>query len=119
MTEIKCGNELDLAVAKAIGLTWQDATRTVMAAWWHKDGWCYRKLPLFSTDLSAAFVAAEETGLFRNWLLTDSGSGWYFQDHSERSMEDRQSKDIIASTPALVICAAILKLFEEKEASSV
>ncbi len=110
MIEIKGGSNLDLAVANAIGMTWY-GSRTIMEAWWHKDGnRCRRTLPAFSTNLNDAFMAAKETGLFLNWLLTDSGSGWYFLDHSERDMDG-----VNAPTPALAICAAILRIFEERE----
>ena len=104
---IEPGGPLNCAVAEAIGLTWENATRTRMAAWWHKDGWCYRALPSFGTDLNAAFAAAEKVGLFDVWLLAKGESYWHLQDYSERDMEGIQ-----APTPALVICAAIL---HEKE----
>ncbi len=115
MIEIKPGPKLDQAVAKAIGLTWQDATRTKMAAWWHKDGWCYRKLPSFSKfDLNATFKVAEMAGLFFNYSLTLDET-----DPTHWLIEHKDDGGILARAPTqpLAICAAILKLSEEKEAS--
>ena len=65
-------------------------------------------LPCFSTDLNAAFEAAERTGLFDknrfNALLEKTTDGrwevlWSTDDIS-----------VEADTPALAICGAILKL---------
>ena len=85
--KIKAGAHIDLNVARAIGLE--------------------RAATLFrpSTDLNAAFAAADKVGLFDEWLLGKAGDLWYFEDYSERCMEGVQEK-----TPALAICAAILKL---------
>ena len=115
MIEIKPGYKLNTAVAEAIGLTWQEATRFVMAAWLHEDGWCYRKLPHFSTDLNAAFVAMEKvTSDAGRWSIQRVGPQWI----ADLCLPDPESlvlgKGICAtySTPALAICAAILKLKE-------
>ena len=101
MTNIKPGPELDRAVAEAVdpccsvGMCASsgcidipasqvgDTAATdpdVLAVWKWKDERNWRTLPKFSTDLNAAFEAAEAAGLF-------SGPD-----------------------PALAICAAILKL---------
>ena len=106
--KIKDRTELDKLVAAAIGMAWY-GSRTIMEAWWHKDGnRCRRTLPNFSIDLNDAFMAAEEVGLFDRyaltylqgeWRITPAVAGLWFADPVIAQ----------ATTPALAICAAILK----------
>lgn len=126
MIEIKPGPELDRAVAEAVdphcsvGMCASSgcidipasqvggtaATDPDVLAVWKWDGErTWRTLPKFSTDLNAAFRAAEKGHLFVGYLLGLCDEGWYFQDYSEREMPD-----VFEPTPALAICVAILKL---------
>ena len=70
-----------------------------------EGGGCCGCLPGFSTDLKAAFAAAEKVGLFGFHLL---GNLEVYKRKHERGwiLEGFAS----GSTPALTICAAILKL---------
>lgn len=95
MFEIETGIELDLAVSAAMDIFY-DKRRV-------------QDCPKYSTDLNAAFAAAEMVGLFESgrhlayykgeWSIV----AWY-----------RGATDMVhlseESTPALAICAAILKL---------
>jgi hypothetical protein len=95
--EIKPGLELDRAVAEVVGVPMPP---------WASEPWSP------STDLNAAFAAAEKVGLladdrvlFRHrnpdhWVI------WGDYDGSEFAR---------GTTPALAICAAILKLKEETQ----
>ena len=138
MTEIKPGHKLDRAVARAIGRPDRKQCDFEMfidggyegsvyrcndcqdVIW--DDGTDLRQVcdPEYSTDLNAAFRAAEKVDLFclpgnthgqGPWVSLARGPiGWLI-------MKD----DIFlgrGGTPALAICAAILKLHEEKEASN-
>ena len=99
--EIKAGPELDQAVAEVLGLTWAGEP-------------C---VPKFSTDLNAAFKAALEvcdagfgvnTAFFGSWER--------FQCVMSVGREDSQRQvETEAPTPALAICAAILKLKKGKD----
>jgi hypothetical protein len=66
--------------------------------------------PSYSTDLNAAFAAAEKAGLFRNYAYC-LASG---QHVLSESVPVKTWADVIAheETPCLAICAAILKLKE-------
>ncbi len=121
MTEIKVSEELNLTVAKAIGMTWY-GTRTIMEAWWYRDGnRCRRKLPSFSEDLNDAFMAAEETELFNPRENTFGQGPWVSLARGPLRWIVMADRTCIGrgDTPALAICAAILKLFEEKESPHV
>lgn len=95
---IEPGAELDRAVAKAIGM-----------GWWDVDGYVSYDVPRYSKDLNAAFAAAERVGLFDGNQL-GKWTPWEYCVIS--SCEKPDERDIIgrAATPALAICAAILKL---------
>jgi hypothetical protein len=129
MTEIKPGRELDVAVAEAVGAKpriGKDRRSVVVAI---EDGRIMRHLAIPtgpnaacngafvpfspSTDLNAAFQAAEAVGLFaephfmmlgmtynNKWVIYCGGDCLeYFSEACD--------------TPALAICDAILKLKEE------
>ena len=101
MITIEAGAELDSAVAEAIA----------------EDHEIYRVRP-YSTDLNSAFAAAERAGLF-----DPDGPEAFLSQHPAGSVEwkvwwqDSAAPDgghaVYKSTPALAICAAILKLKEE------
>lgn len=110
------GPELDLAVAEAIGLEdtylGMDCVLITSCDWDEMCGIehfttegpiaCKKFAP--STDLNAAFAAAEKIGLFLDWMLAKWEKSWHFYE------EGLSLKNVDASTPALAICAAILKL---------
>lgn len=103
MSEIKAGPELDLAVSAAMNVFY-DKRRV-------------QDCPKYSMDLNAAFAAAEEVGLFRPatpWLslfaaVVPDGLAWYVANH-EQWIETGEPRS--CPTPALAICAAVLKLKE-------
>lgn len=103
MIEIKPGPELDRAVA-------------AVAFNMHFDRKRFGDCPKYSTDLNAAFVAAFAVGLFR-----DSGR-YHLKPGKTRSLIIDESMlnercDTVfcySATPALAICAAILKLKENR-----
>ncbi len=116
--EIKPGPELDQAVVEAIGLKYcvthplavlitsreWDELRGINHPACEGDVACMPFCP--STDLDAAFAAAEEAMLFGDGicLLEHRTDGWRVFD------DDRGRELAAAPTPALAICAAILKL---------
>lgn len=119
MIEIKPGSELDFAVAKATGMDVisdgidDDEVRVA-------DNYYGSYLFRPSVDLNKAFEAAEKaTGDSGRWGIQRVGIKWLV----DFSLVDPGSivlgKGIFAehNFPALAICAAILKLFEEKEVS--
>jgi hypothetical protein len=61
-----------------------------------------------SIDLNDAFFAAEKVGLFDSSHLAKGASGWGVRDYDSGTGCNELSSD--ESTPALAICAAILKL---------
>ena len=135
MTEIKPGHKLDSAVTKAIGLKntcfGKDCVLITSSDWDEMRGIehlttegpiaCKRFAP--STDLNAAFAAAEKVGLFHPLENTYGEGPWVTltRDPLRWSIWMWKGEMFIAMgeapTPALVICAAILKFPEEKEAS--
>ena len=113
---VNAGPEMDRAVAGALGATYREGWRAEdgcwkMAAWYYGDEPAFRTIPAFSTDLNAAFVAAERVSVsprgFGDWEMSTyvgrDGRGWTCQigDSRERSF---------ANEPALAICRAILNL---------
>ena len=129
MIEIKAGVELDRAVAEIIGIqTMLDDGKVVTACREWDDileelgtqlprgTWRIPFQP--STDLNAAFAAAEKAGLFHQ--DTDAflcrtpygkrGSGEEWKVWREQDGKLRFECSHHGSTPALAICAAILKL---------
>ena len=130
MTNITPGPELDRAVAVAavpycsVGMCASsgcidipasecDTAATdpdVLAVWKWKGERNWRTLPKFSTDLNAAFEAAEEVGLFDDGMsLRKSRDGVW------RVWDDEIDELVVSAlTPARAICAAILKLRESR-----
>lgn len=113
---MKPGPETDLAVAKACGIVVQEIGGKLVRS--KKldapGGWAF---PDFqpSTDLNDAFVAAEKVGLFRSGLTLGfykkcwrNDGGWWITPGCG------PVDPPMFSTPALAICAAILKLAEGK-----
>ena len=128
--EIKPGPELDRAVAEAIGLQVEEYYLPSFCAVFLPDGKTADEFgakgvaasldsgerPVHwapSTDLDAAFSAAEVVGLFGDGgaCFSDKArhdnSGWMFCWGNE---SDGTGDCVVESTPALAICAAILKL---------
>lgn len=125
MTQQKAGPELDKAVAEAIGLRPLDIDYNPSArdfpcveyfrgadsgivrgqVWYWRDGQFVSFKP--STDLNAAFAAADRAGVFNEWSLAQWDSGWGFEGTYESALGVSQA------TPALAICAAILELKSE------
>lgn len=68
----------------------------------------------FSTDLNAAFEAAEKVGLFKATTIGKSGhetdEPWYVERSHETQHGSRSETIGRGPTPALAICVAILKL---------
>lgn len=114
---LTAGPETDRAVAKACGLRLDAYEGTgnysTPPLWYDRKPWSP------STDLNDSFMAAEKVGLFvyeqdNNTCLC---VGWQFPESPWEvwkmayELEKRLSHE---STPALAICAAILKLAAEK-----
>lgn len=123
MTDIKAGLELDRAVAEAIG--WKRTEKKVMSnavdecfgttisGWWDGDEYMSCDIPTFSTELNSAFYAAEKVGLFHEaWLTQDSNTSQFNVCFDDSHGGPTYGETVAASTPALAICAAILKLQE-------
>ena len=100
MIEIKAGPELDQAIAAVAFNTYYDRRRV-------------DDCPRYSTDLNAAFSAAEAVGLFsetfwRTLGMDEFGETWgvFEQDgHIKRAITSEHH-----ATPALALCEAILWL---------
>ncbi len=130
--------ELDQAVAEAYGLTkaktthgirWQDEDNSIRVIpspcdCEFGDGFssCEHWSP--STDLNAAFGAAEKVGLFQECghilgrELAANGGMWFVNHTDDRVAEFSDCSQVgRGATPALAICAAILKLKEKTPAS--
>lgn len=120
--EIKPGPELDQAVAKAIGWVYEERphpgytleAQTLLGAllvgWWYEDKYVAYKVPSYSTDLNAAFAAAEVVGLFTDgdvYLTPDIHGEWWIGQWASGKVFGR------SATPALAICAALLELKEQ------
>ena len=127
--EIKAGATLDWAIAEAIGLQplvrinpgppihsvfitpreW-DEIRGIDHPTCEGDVACIPFQP--SVDLNAAFAAAEKVGLWGFRILEpgdarESSRVWYNEDWAEYDTSKAYSA---APTPALAICAALLRL---------
>lgn len=127
MVEIKAGPELDRSAAEAIGLqytskpVWRnerdEILGTELEGWWDGDKYVAHSLPRYSTDLNAAFEAAEAVGLFDDPGLTGvlirnkhiSGRGPWCIDWDDEG-EPGGCTGVYADTAALAICKAVLKL---------
>jgi len=96
MVEIKAGLEMDILVSAAIA----------------EDHEVY-SVQSYSTDLNAAFTAAEAVGLFVksvHMVMVNNGE-WSIHRLSRQTPDSLSFEPLgVASTPALAICAAILKL---------
>ena len=124
--KIEAGRELDKAVAESIGQSedhhWEhhgDALAVSMYRCKKCGGTvvcrCNSRprhdvcLPWYSTDLNAAFAAADVAEVFELHTLTQREDGlWRLVDSNDWF----ENVPGIATTPALAICAAILKLKE-------
>lgn len=101
--EIMAGPDLDRRVAEAVYTL--------------RTGGTWKILPKFSTDLNAAFAAAEKVRLFRidAWLCQrpfgEKEWGVWFEQKGKLRYECWAH----GRTPALAICAAILELAENKK----
>lgn len=109
MEKISEGPDLDRAVAEAIGLVCQAKVLGSDVQFFSDPRDPLPGLRVFqpSTDLNDAFHAAELTGLFDEWTIgkfsNPPRSGW--------GIEGDDSPDCnLYDTPALAICAAILKV---------
>jgi hypothetical protein len=137
MSEIKSGPELDRAVAVAVGFRrviqvgpkpdfkspLLDSRPAELVEIWADDERMPAKIiPKYSTDLNAAFAAAEKAGLFETsrevFLIRDRRSPFMWEVHWVPPFQPKlplvQGDYVEASTPALAICAAILKLKDDK-----
>ena len=102
MVEIKAGRELDRAVAEAIGNTGSP----------HPEGYMGPSLPvpfLPSTDLNAAFSAAEAAKLFDYYYLMHGENQWEILEQCDAPFAGEELF-VTAPTVSLAICAAILRL---------
>lgn len=109
------GPDLDRAVAEAIGLVCALQSHDIPLR--SSDGKQFFSDPRDplpglrafqpSTDLNDAFHAAEETGLFEGRWLGRLVTGWAIMDLETMNVV---GQDRGCSTPALAICAAILKV---------
>lgn len=98
---IEAGADLDRAVAEAIGLRLGDTAPVGKIP----SG----EVPSYSTDLNAAFAAAEKVGLFDSHVLGHDPAGWNVWPVDYDRIEPTS---FFEPTPALAICAAILELRE-------
>ncbi len=117
MKEIIPGPKLDRIIAEAVGMTWHGTLDHQTSAWWNRDSKrCRGTLPSFSADLNDAFMAANEVGLFTP-QENDRGSGpWVSLHRGPLGWFVKSDETCIGcgrgDSPALAICAAILKLKE-------
>jgi len=95
MIEIKAGPELDQAIAAVAFNTYYDRRRV-------------DDCPRYSTDLTAAFSAAEKVGLFEDYQLRKYRAVERRWDMIQKDNDWHTTPQ--APTPALAICAAILIL---------
>ena len=116
--KIEAGLELDRAVAIALGCRPVKDEIVGVGGYYctcemsphDSPGWGL--LRGYSTDLNAAFAAAEEVGLWGKHALGRQGDEWdVFRDINVHEIGYGDSL-ASAPTPALAICAAILKLKE-------
>lgn len=125
MTEIKAGPELDRAVAEAIGIElharygvsqfvtmreWLALTGAKQCPECEEGGSFHEMVTQFepSIDLNTAFAAAEKVGLWKECgYCQASGQHVISKTIPVKSWDDTIAH---ADTPALAICAAILKL---------
>ena len=119
--EIKEGPELDRAVAEAIGLLWTGPYGSRRGGG-QKFCWPGETVPPRyvdvggtwspSTDLNAAFEAADKVGLFdknkHDAILGKTSSGQW-----EIVWGTDDEDTVTAPSPALAICAALLELKEK------
>lgn len=133
MIEIKPTPELDRAIAKAIDLRWlviegppryvlglynpisEDSTEVSVSA--DDDLVTDAMISFYSTDLNAAFVAAEKVSLFYPPENTHGQGPWVSLARGPWGWQVMKDEMCLGrgDTPALAICAGILKLAEEEE----
>ena len=108
--DIKPGPKLDRAMAEAIG--WRHVDDEQHERILPVGDYEYELIPLYSTDLNAAFAAADETRLWAEYGYCQAAG----QCVISKTVPVASWGDTIAhaATPALAICAAILKLKEAK-----
>ncbi len=106
----EAGNDLDAAEAISAGCSLLAVRKLIYKTVDAKTGGKY--IPRYSTDLNAAFEAAEKVGLFsetfwRTLGMDEFGETWgvFEQDGAVKKTVAGENHD----TPALAICAAILK----------
>lgn len=106
--DLTAGPELDAAVAKACGIEQHISGFSVESP----DGCLYRHYA-YSTDLNAAFEAAEKVRLFHyRAMFYCPHSGWHIVKCDELDHLGRGSRGPL--TPQLAICRAILALHGDK-----
>jgi hypothetical protein len=118
MIEIKAGPELDKAVADAIGDE-PALPFSIARAMAGEEGFTYN---LYSTDLNAAFAAAEKVGLWAGcshilgkgsaWRTGADGHWWIHHTRDGSAPLSFESEVSSGHSLALAICAAILALRE-------
>jgi hypothetical protein len=125
MNEIKAGPELDESVAEAIGLKLQvryGVSQSIYVREWFEligkdvpDGFAIGgkhadMMVTFdpSQDLNMAVAAAEKIGLFDKYALTRLGGVWRITP-AVQGLWFADPVLATGDTPALAICAAILK----------
>lgn len=102
---MKAGRELDALVAeKVMG---RPAVR-VEGVFRANGEALFLDVPPYSTDIAAAFEAAERAGVFTRqcWYLWNSGDGWCV---GETTGVNDCAPHICGETPAHVLCLAALK----------
>jgi len=114
--ELEAGPELDAAVAKIVGLDVEIIGGKAMCTFGEYEYWLNPEGGMTcegfmgkhfapSTDLNAAFEAAEKADVFGMWELSNGTYGWQLIDGQNcRTLTDGHA------TPAVAICHAILKL---------
>lgn len=143
MTEIKPGRELDWAVAEAIDfhanvvVGWTDEFGTrhhcqhsdatllggrspiVEKMRWYDPRFPDNRILNYSTDLNSAFAAANAVGLFTSHALSQESDEWVVATEWVQSAHGAgRAERSRANTPAMAICAAILKLKESEREES-
>lgn len=121
--QLEAGPELDKAVAKALGLSqpnWVHAGYDDSGASFQvclscgfehpvgvPHGCTLLEIPPYSTDLNAAFEAAERAGLFHP---SNHITLWRMPDGFRVAFDRPNGSAFTRPTPALAICRAILAL---------
>lgn len=109
MIEIKEGPELDLRIASAVDLVCDVRDGKIFALFSGDNVTAFEEEFSPSTDLESAFLAAVMVDLFDGNWLGKLVTGWAVMELETREVIGPNSG---CSTPALAICAAILKANE-------